>query len=222
MISVDTVSSSSVTSYTSTATDLNTLGKEDFLTLLVAQMENQDPLEPQDSTEFIAQLAQYSSLEQQITSNEKLDSIGEQITGLVNATNAFSLLGRDVVAATDSFNLSDGSIDLGIQLDESASAATLNVLDSSGSVVASLSLSDLAAGNNFVTWDGTDASGEKLPAGTYSLSVSAVNDEAESVDATPLIKTAVSGVEEDSAGGTVLVTSAGNFYMDEVSAVYSA
>ena len=222
MISVDTVSSSSVTSYTSTATDLNTLGKEDFLTLLVAQMENQDPLEPQDSTEFIAQLAQYSSLEQQITSNEKLDSIGEQITGLVNATNAFNLLGRDVVAATDNFNLSDGSIDLGIQLDESASAATLNVLDSSGSVVASLSLSDLAAGNNFVTWDGTDASGEKLPAGTYSLSVSAVNDEAESVDATPLIKTAVSGVEEDSAGGTVLVTSAGNFYMDEVSAVYSA
>jgi len=215
MSSVDSVSSSSVVSYTSTATDLNTLDKVDFLTLLVAQMENQNPLEPQDSTEFIAQMAQYSALEQQISSNEKLDSINEQISGLVNANNAFNLLGREVVAATDSFSLAGGEVDLGIRLDTAAADATLNVLDDSGAVVASFALGELAAGDHFVSWDGTDASGTALPSGSYTLSASGV-------DATTLIRTTVDGVREDSSGGTLLATAAGDFYMDEVSAVYAA
>lgn len=222
MSSVSSVLSGSVTTYNSTATDLNTLGEEDFLTLLVAQMENQNPLEPQDSTEFIAQLAQYSTLEQQVSSNEKLDSIGEQISGLVNGYNAFSLLGQDVVAVTDTFSLAEGGLDLGIQLDEAAVDATLNVLDSSGEVVASFALGELAAGDHFVSWDGSDASGAALASGTYTLSVSAVDDAAAAIDATALIRTTVTGVQEDSSGGTVLKTSAGDFYMDEVSAVYAA
>ena len=110
---------SSIDNYTSAGSGRNTLGEDDFLTLLVAQLENQDPLEPQDNTEFIAQLAQFSSLEQQTSTNDKLDElIVSQTSSGQMAT--FSLLGQKVSAATDSIYLQGDSIELGCTLDQAA------------------------------------------------------------------------------------------------------
>lgn len=218
-MSVTTTSdvSSAVTTYTSTATGSNTLGQEDFLQLLVAQLENQDPLDPQSNTEFIAQLATFSSLEQQTLSNDKLDSV---ITATENLerTGAFALLNDQIVVQTDSLVLSGDDVDLGIALTESASDVSLSILDANNSVVATLTLTDLEAGDNFFNWDGCDADGNTLANGEYSLSVSASNDDGSIDDALPLVKSSVNEVALSSAG-SVLVTDAGEVLLSEIYAV---
>lgn len=209
--------SSAVTTYTSTATGSNTLGQEDFLQLLVAQLENQDPLDPQSNTEFIAQLATFSSLEQQTLTNDKLESV---ITATENLerSGAFELLNDQIVVQTDSLYLTGDDVDLGVALPESASEVRLSILDADNSVVATLTLTDLDAGDNFFNWDGCDDDGNTLADGEYSLSVSAANDDGSINDVLTLVKSSVNEVALSSAG-SVLVTDAGEVLLSEIYAV---
>ncbi len=230
-------SSSSSTSITSAAETSKSLGKDDFLQLLVAQLENQDPLEPSDPTEFTSQLAQYSSLEQQFTMNEYLSSMVDSNKDTQQLT-AMSLIGRTVTADTSQISLeasSDTSLaerlgytpgelygDIGYHLDAAASEVTLNIYDSSNSLVATLSGSELAAGDHFVSWDGKGTSGNMLPAGDYSVQVVAKltteQGTTKTVDANAIVSGLVAGVELGDTGN-ILVTSAGSFDMADVTSV---
>jgi len=217
-VTASTDTTSAISSYTSSATSSSSaLGQEDFLELLVAQLQNQDPLEPQSNTEFIAQLATFSSLEQQTLTNDKLDQV---IAGSESnsAVAALSLLGQEVTAQTDSFVLQGDTVDVGFQLDSAASYVTVNVLDSDNSVVASFDFDDVEAGESFATWDGCDENGNRLPEDEYQLSVN-VNGGLADSDAA-LIRSTVDEVGFDAVGNT-LGTSAGVILMSEISSVVS-
>jgi len=209
---------SSIDNYTRSATSgSNTLGEDDFLTLLVAQLENQDPLEPQDNTEFIAQLAQFSSLEQQTTTNDKLDELIAAQSGS-EQMSAFSLLGQKVSTVSDSFYLQGDSLELGFTLDQAASEGSLSILNSAGDVVAGFTFDNLEAGDNFVSWDGTDSTGNRLPNDLYRMQINATDSAGEALETRPLIKVTVDEISLDTAD-SILVTDAGDILLSDIAAV---
>lgn len=205
--------SAAISSYTANSSSTNALGQEDFLTLLVAQLEHQDPLEPQSNTEFIAQLATFSSVEQQTLTNDKLDQVIASSADMERSA-AFQLLNEQVVVQTDSFYLDGDEIDLGVVLAEDADAVTLNVKDEDGEVVASFELTDVtAASETYIGWDGCDANGQPLPAGAYQIELEARAADGDIDQALPLVKTRVTEVGLGS-NGSLLVTDAGDVTLD--------
>ncbi|MDY0189093.1 MAG: flagellar hook assembly protein FlgD [Desulfuromonas sp.] len=206
---------SAVSSYTSSSSSSNVLGQEDFLELLVAQLENQDPLEPQSNTEFVAQLAEFSSLEQQTLTNDKLDEVVAS-TQSNNTVASLSLLGQEVIAQTDSFVLQGDTVDVGFYLDDAAEQVSVNILDSSNSVVASFDFNDVQVGENFATWDGCDANGNRLASDEYQIAVNIDGGLANSEAA--LVRSTVNEVGFDAVGNT-LGTSAGVILLSEILSV---
>ncbi len=193
------------------------MGKEDFLQLLVAQLQNQDPLNPQDPTEFTAQLAQYSSLEQLFAVNKNLEQMAGGSAEMERVA-ALSMIGREMVSETSRFNLSGQPVDLGYRLDQPAADVRLQVLNSSGQLVADLPAQELSAGSHFLSWNGTGSNGQPLPAGDYSLTIKASDSQQQALSARTLIRGIVDGVELG-AGGSVLTTNAGSFALAKVISV---
>ncbi len=159
------------------------LGKDDFLKLLVAQMKNQDPLAPMDGTEFTAQLAQFSSL-------EVLQNIDVEIQKLklaqssANTARAADYLGKTITAAGDSFQLTDGAIsDFRFRIDSNTSETYVKVYNSTGGFVTSIDTGARPAGEHLLTWDGKDSQGLPVPNGTYFAEVMAVDGNGNPVSA---------------------------------------
>lgn len=189
------------------------LGKEDFLKLLVSQMQNQDPLNPSDPTEFTAQLAQFSSLEQLTNISNGLEKMASS-----RDLGALSFIGRDVIAEQTGFHLGEGPVRLGYRLDSPAEEVTVFVRDNLDRTVARIPGTELGAGEHFLTWDGRDSNGQALPPGDYKLMVSALDGQEEAVDSTALVKARVGGVDLDHSG-YLLRTDAGNFALNSVKSV---
>lgn len=149
------------------------LGKNEFLNLLVAQLNNQNPLEPQGNGEFIAQLAQFS----QVEGIEKLNtSMSSLLSGYQSsqALQASSLVGRKVIVPTDKAVVDTSeSFKASLVLPATSSNVYVNVYDSAGSVVSRINMGEQAAGNVSFIWDGKDASGKVLPPGTYKFEAQA-------------------------------------------------
>ncbi|MDP2243828.1 flagellar hook assembly protein FlgD [Pseudomonas sp.] len=149
------------------------LGKNEFLNLLVAQLNNQNPLEPQSNGEFIAQLAQFS----QVEGIEKLNSsMGSLLSGYQSsqALQASSLVGRKVIIPTDKAVVDTSeSFKASMVLPTSSSNVYVNVYDNAGSVVNRINMGEQAAGNVSFIWDGKNASGNQLPPGTYKFEAQA-------------------------------------------------
>jgi flagellar basal-body rod modification protein FlgD len=141
-----------------------------FLTLLTAQLKNQDPLSPMDATQFTQQLVQFSAVEQQINGNKKLDQlIGLQSTA--NAYGAVGFVGTTIAANSSDVPLQGGKAKFDYTIEKSGGSATLKVLNSAGNVVM-LKQVDATVGTHPVEWDGTDYFGNKLPDGKYTIAVS--------------------------------------------------
>lgn len=149
------------------------LGKNEFLELLVAQLNNQNPLEPQENGEFIAQLAQFS----QVEGIEKLNaSMGSLLSGYQSsqALQASSLVGRKVIVPTEKAVVDTSETFKGsLVLPVTSSNVYVNVYDSAGKAVSRVNLGQQAAGNVSFMWDGKDSSGNVLPPGTYKFEAQA-------------------------------------------------
>ena len=166
----------STTNNTKTAADSSKFSTDysTFLNLLTAQIKNQDPLSPMDTTAWTAQLVQYSSVEQQLKANGYLETIANNNTQ--NSMNAaVGYIGKTVTADQSIASLKDGKTDWQYALSGEASKATLSVTDSSGKVVWSGTAPDLTTGIHDFSWDGKDSSGKALPEGQYQLSIKASN-----------------------------------------------
>jgi flagellar basal-body rod modification protein FlgD len=152
------------------------LGQEAFLKLLVAQLQNQDPLNPQENYEFVAQLAQFSSLEQSIGINERLDALALQNQGLQNS-QIVGLVGKQATVKGDIVTLSgQGAIvPISFTLNDAAEESTIVIRDAAGRMVRTIAVAAKAAGTVTVTWNGQNDAGNPQPAGPYKVTITAKN-----------------------------------------------
>jgi flagellar basal-body rod modification protein FlgD len=142
-------------------------GKDEFLTLFMAQLQNQDPLSPQDGAEFVAQLAQFSSLEQLAQLNDRLASLeaGQAASSRASLTD---LVGRTVEAHADTLSLSQsGTPPLSVHLDGPAEKVTVSIFDANGTEVRKLELGATPSGDTALDL------GSPLPPGQYRVEVKA-------------------------------------------------
>jgi flagellar basal-body rod modification protein FlgD len=165
-----TAASSSSTSGSGSTDGTATLGGTNFLTLMLAQLKNQDPTSPVDSNQFLNQLASLSTV-QGIT--QLNTSFGALSTSLVSsqALQASSLLGHQALVSSTTANLTaNGSVSGAIDVPQTTSQAVVNVSDSSGALVRQINLGAQSTGLANFSWDGKQQDGSQAPAGTYTLS----------------------------------------------------
>lgn len=155
------------TSATATNAAALTSDFETFLTLLTAQMRNQDPLNPTESTEFVAQLASFSAVEQQIRSNDTLDSILSALTGGDNLVAVAEWIGRDVRFASAA-PFDGGPLEVETTPNPNADAAVLVVRNANGEIIQARPVNPT---QRFLTWEGDQLEGGLAPAGDYAFSV---------------------------------------------------
>jgi flagellar basal-body rod modification protein FlgD len=192
----------------STAGDVanaNELGKNDFLKLLVAQLEAQNPLDPQKAEDFSAQLAQFSSLEQLTNVNDNLKQI-ESFEQAVNNASLVNLVGKSVDSPGDRIDYNTGDIKaLNFSVSEEAARVEVDIFDSTGSKVNTLLLSNQAAGNNQVIWNGRDGAGKEVPSGAYTFQVKAETAGGEEISAKTFISGKITDVIFDKDGAQAII-----------------
>lgn len=152
------------------------LGKNEFLELLVAQLNNQDPLSPQENGEFIAQLAQFSTVEGIEKMNSSIDAMASSFQSS-QALQASSMVGRTVVFPSDQAMVDPQvGLDGQLMLPQASPAVLVNVYDEAGSMVAAVNMGAQETGIIDFAWDGQDASGNPLPPGKYRFEAQASID----------------------------------------------
>jgi flagellar basal-body rod modification protein FlgD len=173
-------SSTAATQSATAASPGGTMGKDEFLKLLVAQLRNQDPMNPSRPEEFAAQLAQFSSVEQLINMNASLASQAEASQAMAQALNnssAASILGKDVLALGDGVRVTgtgDESVTVGV--DGSGGVATLTLFDADGNKVGSREVGAIGGGRQEIEL-GEAAEGLAPGAYTYELTVTGATGE---------------------------------------------
>ncbi len=187
-----------------------------FLVLLTAQLQNQDPLSPMDSTEFTQQLVQYSQVEQQIRTNEQLESLVEQYRAASTGA-ALSYLGKDAIIEADDTYLAGGQANWAYELPATADALTLRVVDANGRTVYTTATAARGQGEHLFAWDGATSDGGTAPDGVYTLEVQAENN-GEDLNETIRVRETILGV--DFSGDTpVVITPSGSRDFDLIRSV---
>jgi flagellar basal-body rod modification protein FlgD len=215
-------STNSTPEYTNSTSGADIMGKEDFLGLLVAQLQNQDPMNPDDPTEFTAQLAQFSSLEQLFNLNESMDALASsQAEG--DRFDSMGLIGNDVVYADSGFAFNGNPVNVGYQLDGEAASVTMYIQDENGASIATLNATELTEGDHFLEWNGLDDEGNDVPEGNYQIVLQATSaGENSTIAILPLVQSEVIGVNlNDESGDPIFHTLAGaEITSDSIRAVY--
>ncbi|PKO81472.1 MAG: flagellar biosynthesis protein FlgD [Betaproteobacteria bacterium HGW-Betaproteobacteria-13] len=219
---------STVTSSTQTAQDiLSNLARTDtsadsvaadsrlqFLTLLTTQLKNQDPMNPMENAELTSQLAQLSTVE----GIEKLNTLMGQLLDSQSSgesLQAASLVGRGVLVEGKGLQLTEAGAVGGFELDGPADSVVLSIKDSSGLEVASVTVSDVAAGSQNFIWDGTATDGSRAADGKYTVSVTATQGES-NVVARTLEFGSVSSVIRGASSTDLQVGSLGIFKVADI------
>lgn len=173
--------------------DMNT-----FLQLLTTQLQYQDPLDPMDTAEFTNQLVQYSSVEQAIQTNSKLDTLLQLNVSNLGA-QAVSYIGKTVQVLGDVMPLENGKAKAAYTLDKDVQSVTITVKDMSGNVVYS-ETGETSSGTHEFTWDGKDSNGNQLPDGAYQIVVGTKVASGEtSANVTTTVFGRVTGIASDSS-----------------------
>jgi flagellar basal-body rod modification protein FlgD len=180
-----------------------TLGQADFLKLMTAQMRNQDPFDPVDNTQMVAQMAQFSSLAGITEMSSTLKAIADKL-GATSASEAMAYVGRTVLTAGDTaFARTTGGIAGAIELDAAATDVTVSIMDASGQILHSRSLGPQEAGTITYDWDGKDLTGADAGTGPFTVRVAAQNA-GKAVPVTGLVWAPVEAVS--TAGGAPVLT----------------
>ncbi len=167
---------SSTTTNTTNLTDnaaQSGLRQQDFLKLMVAQVQNQDPMSPQPNGEFLSQLAQFSTND---GINNMQASLQQLATSLQSnqALQASALVGRKVLVETNTMTLgSEGSVKASIDAVSGMNDATASIYSSAGELIKKIPLGQTKVGSNEFAWDGTDESNKRVASGQYTVKVSA-------------------------------------------------
>jgi len=177
-----------------------------FLTLLTTQLKNQNPLDPMDTNQFTQQLVQYAGVEQQLKSNDRLDSILSNAKASSSAS-ATGFIGQTVTSDGKTADLAGGDATWTLTPSKAATQATITIKDSKGNVVVSQNKT-LTSGAQTYVWDGRSASGMTAPDGTYSIQVDARDATGTPVTVTTQVTGKVSGVDLSGTSPVLLIGSA--------------
>jgi flagellar basal-body rod modification protein FlgD len=191
-VSIDTV----VKQQSSTSNSSQQLAGDfsQFLTLLTVQLQHQDPLSPMDTTEFTNQLVAFSGVEQQINSNQKLDSlVALQLGNTMGSSLGY--VGLNVNYVSSEFNF-DGAkpVTMKYALDSQAYTNKISVVDEDGNTIYTKDGS-VKVGSNDFTWDGSLTNGGKAKPGTYEIKVNAFDQNGKAIQSTTVVSGTVRGVE---------------------------
>lgn len=207
--SVDSIKNANSTSNSATSSKSTTLGKDDFLKMMLAQLKNQDPLNPMDGSQYSAQLAQFSSLEQLTNLNTNLTSfINTNLSTAQSITNTMStnLIGKDVRIDTNKFTYNGQStIKLGYNVPQATSNVTISIYDSNGKLVKTYDKVTSAQGDNSINWDFKAGSGYSVSKGDYTYTVTAKSSGGSEITATPFQSGAVSSVKFTTDGAKLVI-----------------
>jgi flagellar basal-body rod modification protein FlgD len=185
-----------------------------FMTLLVTQMKNQNPLNPMDNAQVTSQLAQLSTV----------SGINQLNSSLTNLTNSFqtsqnmqatNLIGKSVVVPGNAITLGASGGQYGVSLASPASDLKVTISDSSGNVVNKLDLGSYPGGVSAIPWDGKTSSGTVAPTGQYTFTVTATNG-ASTVAATPLSVGLVTSISAGATGALLNIPSVGQVNFSNV------
>jgi flagellar basal-body rod modification protein FlgD len=177
-----------------------------FLSLLVAQMKNQDPLNPLDNAQVTSQMAQLSTVQGIENMNSSLQTLAASM-GANQMAQAANLIGRGVLVPGDSISPAPMEAVMGFELARPADKVTVDILDAGGGVVRSLDLGPREGGINVLAWDGLTSNGSAAPDGQYSFKINAIQG-GQSVSSTALHLGQVNSVSQGSQG--VQLNLAGN------------
>lgn len=165
-----------------------------FLQLLTAQVSNQDPLAPMDSSTFVTQLAQLSQVEQTVSVNTNLEGISAQIAAANNLTDV-DLIGRDVTIMGDSFSNSSTTGTLGYELAAEAASVTARIKTEDGDLVRTFNnLPTLPGSRQEVSWDGLDETGTQVENETLVFELEALDADGEPVPFVGYVSASVESV----------------------------
>jgi flagellar basal-body rod modification protein FlgD len=203
---------SSGSSTANSASSLGTLGGTDFITLMLAQLQNQDPTSPVDSNTFLTQLAQLSEVQGITSLNSNFSTLSNSLTSN-QAMQASSLLGHQVLVSSSTATLAAGATVTGaVNVPQTTSQVTLSITDSTGNVVNQINLGAQSAGLANFSWNGTMGNGSPAPAGTYTLTAQYAGQVSGGTAATTLVNGTVDSVSmgAGSAGMTLNVAGVGS------------
>lgn len=216
----DIYSQLGLTDPTTVSNNNNQLGQEDFLALMTTQLANQDPFKPLEDGEFIAQMAQFSSVD----SLQRLESSFSDLAVSLSSSQALqasTLVGNDVLVPADVVYLGDEGSASGVVggLTSPVTNATLTITDESGQIIRSISLGNLDSSESSWEWDGTDESGQGVEAGVYQIAVNGKQN-GENFQFQSLIAAQVESVSLGGAEGVILnLIGLGPVSLDDVSRI---
>lgn len=188
-----------------------------FLTLLTAQLSNQDPLNPVDSAQFTQQLVQYSQVEQQIGTNEKLASLLTQSQASGSAA-AVSFIGKTATFTNDVTRLEDGAANWTYDTTGATSEVKLSVRDATGKEVYS-ETRPLKNGDQSFEWNGKDSTGREMAEGPYRLVVTATDGDGKAVTPTIKVEETITGIDFATSGAATVLTGTGVRTFDSIHSV---
>ena len=181
----------------------NELGSEDFMKLMLTQLKNQDPMKPMDPSEFLGQLAQFST----VTGIQSMQASMSELSGSMRSSQVLSgasLVGREVLAPASTATIgAGGTVNGAVGIPGGAADVKVAVRDSSGQLVRRFSVT-ASDGLTEFTWDGLDEAGNAAAAGKYKLEITAnVGGEIQSLD--PLLSSRVASVTIDPTRGELIL-----------------
>jgi flagellar basal-body rod modification protein FlgD len=188
------VTSSTTNDQTSSSSGAEKLGMDQFLNLFITQLKNQDPLNPLDSSEFTAQMAQFSSVEQLYGMNSKLGNIEETLNSQKEQRDNLGYIGKTVKADDNTMVVGGGTVQpCSYSIDE-AGNVTIDVYDSQGQRVRTLYQGIEDKGEHAVNWDGRDDTGTLVEDGTYTFEITARDENGLIVPSNTYISGEVTGI----------------------------
>ena len=177
---------------------------QNFLTLLIAQIKNQDPMSPMDASTMTAQMSQLNMVSSMGTMNTSMQAMLSQMQS-ANFMNQASLIGHSPMVAGNSINYSGGEVMLGANLANPLQGVVATIKDASGNIVGTADLGNLNSGMTNFVFDGVDANGAAMPNGIYRVEISGKNNAGANESPTPYVGSpVVSILKEGNLGEAML------------------
>ena len=177
---------------------------QNFLTLLIAQIKNQDPMGPMEASTMTAQMSQLNMVSSMGTRNTSMQAMLSQMQS-ANFMNQAALIGHSPMVAGNSINYSGGEVMLGANLANPLQGVVATIKDASGTVVGTADLGNLNSGMTNFVFDGVDASGAKMPNGIYRVEISGKNNAGTNESPAPYVGSPVVSILKEGTSGEALL-----------------